>query len=167
MGAARRPHAHSLTARRYSACLDFFLSIVFLLLGIFPLAIQHYHATNRSFHIPENKGLRIFTDYTGYLRPHEKYIFCMGWILWCAPQVPGQQQELTGFRSLYAVTFALEAIIVINLQRYDRLQKYCAEVEKERGNPSSVATSTGYAATSSNSSFNRHVGRGVARTIEV
>jgi hypothetical protein len=66
--------------------MDFLISVVFLLLGIFPIAIQRHLAMMD----PEVKKANpqispktsIIDMYTSGLRANQQYAFSMGWILW-------------------------------------------------------------------------------------
>jgi hypothetical protein len=62
--------------------MDFVISIIFLLLGVFPLAIQRHFETHheQSPNINTTQGLS--SIYTDKLKPNQQYAFCMGWILW-------------------------------------------------------------------------------------
>ena len=67
---------------RYSAVMDFVVGVIFLLLGIFPLAIQrHLESLNDASPSAKNT-LALSGIYTDQLKPNQRYAFCMGWILW-------------------------------------------------------------------------------------
>lgn len=64
--------------------MDFIISILFLLLGIFPIAIQQYLSSI----VKEEQGTfgtsfaSLFGLFTSVLNANEQYAFCMGWTLW-------------------------------------------------------------------------------------
>jgi hypothetical protein len=71
-----------LNQERYSAAMDFLISLIFLLLGIFPLAIQRHHelASIESQYLKYPRLAISVTDKP--LNPSQQYAFSMGWVLW-------------------------------------------------------------------------------------
>jgi len=69
---------------RYIAIMDFIISAVFLLLGIFPIAKQQYLSTivRREQGAFGTSPLSRFGLFTSVLDLNEQYAFCLGWTLW-------------------------------------------------------------------------------------
>lgn len=60
--------------------MDFFISAVFLILGVFPLSIlSHYKKT-----LPDSLGYKVrgLDQYLWDLEPSQKYAFILGWVMW-------------------------------------------------------------------------------------
>ncbi|KAA8906650.1 hypothetical protein FN846DRAFT_919028 [Sphaerosporella brunnea] len=115
---------------KYSAVMDFFISVVFLLLGIFPIAIQRHLAMMDPEIRKANPQIApkdsIIDMYTSGLKVYQQYAFSMGWILW----------------SLYTITFLLNVILIRNLQRYKQLRKTAPVAGDEEETPPTTAAAT-------------------------
>jgi hypothetical protein len=103
--------------------MDFVISIVFLLLGIFPIAIQKHiegineEATFISFSFAPP------SPYVSSLMLHQQHAFVMGWVLWYEPIWKWSLGYHTDRwrRGLFSVTALLNLILVLQLQKYKKL----------------------------------------------
>lgn len=63
--------------------MDFLISIIFLPVGIFPLAILRHYRDWDPLHAPENEGVLIPYGLIYHeLERHQKYAFYLGWVMW-------------------------------------------------------------------------------------
>ncbi|CCX13160.1 Protein of unknown function [Pyronema omphalodes CBS 100304] len=142
---------------KYTAAMDITISVVFLLLGIFPMAIQR--------HLEGINNVRTFDDgspgffspkwlLTDQLKPHQRYAFCMGWMLW----------------AMYVVTFMLSLVLVADLTRYESLPSQIRshglpEFDPDLPDDLEMTSTTGYQASASRldpkraGSYRRYSGR--------
>lgn len=66
--------------------MDFFISLIYLLLGVFPLSIL----SGLKDTLPSQLGLTVsgLSQYMWDLEPSQKYAFVLGWVMWLVIHYP-------------------------------------------------------------------------------